>query len=193
MEQLEERQLTVLLEDVHAGKQGAFDQLAARIYDDLHAMARAKLAKAFGPRMAGVTIQPTILVNDTLMKLIRQRQKFDNSGHLFALASTMMMRVLMDYHRQRQAQRRGGGAVRVSLDPQQAESSHDDGGVDVEALGAALEKLGNLDKRKADVVRYRILWGFTTAETAEALGVGIATVERDWAFAKSWLAKELTT
>lgn len=187
--------LTQMLEDVHAGKPGATDALSAEIYDDLRAMAQAKLAKRYGARIAGVTIQPTVLASDTLMRLIRQRERFDNTGHLFALASRMMMRVLIDYQRERQAQRRGGGAVRVSLDgnvDDVADGATANEDIDVEALHGALEKLGTLDPRKADVVRYRVLWGMTTAETAKSLGVGVATVERDWSFAKAWLAKELT-
>jgi RNA polymerase sigma factor (TIGR02999 family) len=148
--------------------------------------------------MAGVTIQPTILANDTLMKLIRQRTKFDNAGHLFAIASRLMMRVLLDYHRARKARKRGGGLVQVSLDPDAsiadadaAQSQAD--APDIEALNNALEKLAALDNRKSDVVKYRILWGLTVPQVAESLGIGVATVERDWAFAKAWLKKELSS
>lgn len=188
-------ELERLLDQVNAGADGAVDRLASAIHDELRAMARRHMARDFGPKMAGVTIQPTVLANDTLMKLIRQRQRYDNAGHLFALASRLMLRVLMDYHRGRKAQKRGGGQhVRVSLNPELsafAEEPTDEPGADAEALEAALEKLGSLDPRKADVVKYRVLWGLTTAETADALGIGIATVERDWAFAKAWLAREL--
>lgn len=187
-----------LLADVNAGADGASDRLAAAVYDDLRAMARRHLAKDFGPGMAGVTIQPTVLASDTIMKLIRQRQAYDNAGHLFAIASRLMLRVLLDYHRERKAAKRGGGAARVSLDPEAAGAGGAGGGgggangdVDVEAVNDAIERLAALDARKADVVRYRVLWGLTVPEVAEALDVGRATVERDWAFAKAWLAKEL--
>jgi RNA polymerase sigma factor (TIGR02999 family) len=190
-----ERDIQGLLAAVNAGQPGATDDLAAAVYDDLRAMARRHLARDFGAGMAGVTIQPTILANDTLMKLIRQRQACDNAGHLFAIASRLMLRVLLDYHRERKAQKRGGGAARLSLDPDAplaaSGSRGDASGVDVEAVGNAIEKLAALDARKADVVRYRILWGLTVPEVADTLGIGRATVERDWAFAKAWLAKEL--
>jgi RNA polymerase sigma factor (TIGR02999 family) len=189
MEDAEKAPLVRLLADVNAGTAGATDALATAIHDDLRAMARKHLARDFGPNMAGATIQPTILANDTLMKLIRQRQAYDNAGHLFAIASRLMMRILVDYHRERKAQKRGGGAVRISLDPEREQASDSD--PNIELLNEALDKLAQLDARKADVVRYRVLWNMTTAQTAEALGVGIATVERDWAFAKAWLAKEL--
>jgi RNA polymerase sigma factor (TIGR02999 family) len=153
-------------------------------------MARRRL-KAEGDGK-GFSIQPTMLASDTLMKLIRQRERFDNRGHLFAIASRVMMRLLIDYHRARNAAKRGSGAlVRVSLDPDQPASEAGDG-IDVEALNAALERLAALDARKADVVKYRVLWGLTSAEIGRTLGVSVVTVDRDWAFAKAWLAKELS-
>jgi RNA polymerase sigma factor (TIGR02999 family) len=187
--------LTRLLEGVNAGRAGAVDDLSEAIHEHLRAMARRHLVRDFGPRMPGITIQPTVLANDTLMKLIRQRQQFDNAGHFFAIASRLMMRVLLDYHRERKAAKRGGSAVHVPLGTRHAGEIADSGAgpdVDVEAVNDVLEKLSRLDARKADVVRYRILWGFTNKEIADALGVALATVERDWAFAKAWLAKELS-
>jgi RNA polymerase sigma factor (TIGR02999 family) len=185
--------LTILLQAVNESQPGATDQLAGAIHEELRAMARRHLSRDFGPNLAGITIQPTVLANDTLMKLIRQRGRFDNSGHFFAIASRLMMRVLIDYHRERKAQKRGGGQVCLSLDPGSNEpvapSTEND--LDIEALDAALEKLSQLGPRKADVVRYRVLWGMTVPQIGEALGVAVATVERDWAFAKVWLAKEL--
>jgi len=188
-------ELTRLLEGVNAGRAGAVDDLSEAIHGHLRAMARRHLARDFGPRMPGITIQPTVLANDTLMKLIRQRQQFDNAGHFFAIASRLMMRVLLDYHRERKAAKRGGSAIHVPLGSRHAgEIADPDAGADadVEAVNDVLEKLSKLDARKADVVRYRILWGFTNREIGEALGVALATVERDWAFARAWLAKELS-
>lgn len=186
--------LTNLLRDANAGRPGAVDALAAAIHGELRGMAQRHLAKDFGHGMAGATIQPTILANDTLMKLIRQRTQFDNAGHLFAIASRLMMQILIDYHRARKARKRGGGVVQVSLDPDIsiAESNDPDAAPDIEALNGALEQLAALDSRKADVVKYRILWGLTVPQVAETLGIGVATVERDWSFAKAWLAKALS-
>jgi RNA polymerase sigma factor (TIGR02999 family) len=187
-------ELETLLASVNAKEPGAENRLADAVHEELRAMARRHLAKNYGKQMGGLTIQPTVLADDTLMKMLQQRQSFDNAGHLFAIASRLMMRVLIDYHRERKAKKRGGGAVRVSLSPEvnaPARSSNDD--VDVEALNGALEKLADLDSRKADVVKYRVLWGFTAGQTAEALGVAVATIERDWTFAKAWLAKELAS
>ena len=186
-----ERDLARVLAKVNAGDAGAKDELAAIVHDDLRAMARKHLVKDFGHGMGGVTIQPTVLANDTLMKLIKQRQQFDTAGHLFAIASRLMMRVLLDYHRERKAQKRGGGLTRVSLDPGVADSEASQNQVDVEAIEQALAKLAELDARKADVVKYRILWGLSIDEVSKTLNVAHATIERDWAFAKAWLGREL--
>lgn len=185
--------VTQLLDAVHGGEPGAVDALSEAIYDDLRVMARKHLAQDFGPGLAGATIQPTVLVNDTIMKLIRQRQRFDNAGHFFAIATKVMIRVLMDYHRARKAAKRGGAidGVRVSLDPDHPHDPADSDGADVEAIERALAKLAALDARKADVVRYRVYWGMTVNQIAQALGVGDATIERDWTFSKAYLAKEL--
>ena len=126
------------------------------------------------------------------MRLIVQRQQFDNAGHLFAIASRIMMRLLIDHQRHRKALRRGGAMMRVALDPDQPQTNHDDDMPDVEQLEQAMAKLAELDPRKAEVVKYRILWSLTAPQTAAALNVSLATVERDWAFAKTWLAKELS-
>ena len=188
--------LTQLLKRMQEGEPGADNDLAQAVYEELRAMARGHLGRNAGLAGAGVTIQPTMLANDTLMKLIRQRQQFDNTGHFFAIASRLMMRVLIDYHRSRNAQKRGRAAVHVPLEPHHGEVVTDERAaaaddVDVEAFSAALDRLGDLDARKADVVRYRILWGLTVPQVSETLGVAVSTIERDWAFAKAWLTKEL--
>lgn len=183
--------LESLLKAVHAGTPGAADALSAAVYEQMRAMARKHLERDGVERY--VTIQPTVLATDALMRLIRQRKQFDNEGQFFSLASRMMMQLLIDYHKQRKAAKRGGGAIHVALDPQlhDAGGPPSDNGVDVELVNDALERLAALDARKADVVRYRVLWGMTMPEVADALEVSVATVERDWAFAKMWLAKEL--
>ena len=127
------------------------------------------------------------------MKLIRQRQQYDNRGQFFAIATKLMIRVLMDYHRKRKAAKRGGGWVRVPLDAG-LDTPGDppaDNGTEIPALVHALEELEKLDSRKADVVKLRVLWGLKTEEIAASPGVGRATVDRDWSFAKAWLKKEI--
>jgi RNA polymerase sigma factor (TIGR02999 family) len=193
--------LTLLLERMQSGEAGAEDVLAGAVYDDLLAMARGHFRRDFGSQ-AGHTLQPTMLANDTLMKLIRQRRQYDNSGHFFAIASRLMMRVLLDYHRARTAQKRGRAEIHVPLDPIRDDVQGDqrlggpgdgDPDIDVEAFNIALDRLAELDPRKADVVRYRILWGLTLAEIGQTLAMATSTVDRDWNFAQAWLAKELRT
>jgi len=184
-------ELTALIADVSLGREGACDRLAAAVYTDLRAMAERRLTRRYGRNLAGVTIQPTVLASDTLMRLIRNRKQYDNRGHFFAIASREMFQVLIDYDRHRQAAKRAAG-IRVSFDPLR----HDIGerkkrDAEVEALHEALQRLAHLDARKADVVRYHVLWELTNNEVADVLNVSLATVERDWAFAKTWLAKEL--
>ena len=158
-------------------------------------MARGHLGRNPGLAGAGVTIQPTMLANDTLMKLIRQRQQYDNSGHFFAIASRLMMRVLLDYHRTRNA--RSAAAARSMCRSSRTTAIRSPtsraGGRrrrrrGVQRRARAPARAG---RRKADVVRYRILWGLTVPQISETLGVAVSTIERDWAFAKAWLTKEL--
>jgi RNA polymerase sigma factor (TIGR02999 family) len=126
------------------------------------------------------------------MRLIRQRQKFDNRGQFFAIATKVMIRVLMDYIRERRAAKRGGGLVRLPWDADRlTPTGSPDPDADLSSLVSALEKLEALDSRKAEVVKLRVLWGLSVDEVAETLGVGRATVDRDWSFARTWLRKEL--
>jgi RNA polymerase sigma factor (TIGR02999 family) len=194
--------LTLLLKRMQSGEAGAEDVLASAVYNDLLAMARSHFRRDFGSAQAGHTLQPTMLANDTLMKLIRQRGEFDNSGHFFAIASRLMMRVLLDYYRARTAQKRGRAEIHVPLDPIRDEIKGDarlggsddaESGIDVEAFNIALGRLSELDPRKADVVRYRILWGLTLAEISQTLEIATSTADRDWTFAQAWLSKELRT
>ena len=184
-------ELTELLADIESGEPEATERLAAAVYARLHAMADYRLEQMFGKKLAGITIQPTILVDDTLMRLIRQRGQFDSAGHFFAIASREMQRVLLDYCRQRRAQKRGGLAVRIDL-AEADESLPKSRAVAYEVLNETLEQLEQLDARKAEVVKYRLLWGLSIEETADALGLGHATVERDWKFAKAWLAQSIS-
>ena len=190
-------ELTQMLSALHAGEAGAPEKLADAIYEALRAMAQRQIQRDMGAGARNVTIQPTLLADEAFMKLIQQRQKYDSGGHFFALANQVMMRVLLDYHRAHRAQKRGGGAavVQMSWNPDAAAGStadnHPSVFADVELINTALEKLAALDPRKADVVKYRVFWGLTIPEVAETLNVARTTIERDWTFAKAFLAKEL--
>ncbi|MFO0974169.1 MAG: ECF-type sigma factor [Phycisphaerae bacterium] len=184
------RDLTTVLGRLNRGDDAAYAELMARVYDELRALAARHMQRQFGRDEAGLTLQPTGLVHETFMQLIRQRTQFDNRGHFFAIATRLMVRSLIDYSRQRGAAKRGGGHVRVPLDVDLPGAASAD--ADVEGLADALARLELHDSRKAEVVRLRVLWGLSVDEVAESLGVARATIDRDWAFAKAWLRKELS-
>lgn len=183
--------VTVLLERVNEGAAGAQDRLMELVYDQLRGIAQRHMAREFGRQNPGVTLQPTALVNETWLRLIKQRQKYDNSGQFFAIATKVLVRVLMDYHRSRKAAKRGGSFIRIPLDAERHAPAEEED-TELPDLISALDKLEKLDSRKAEVVKLRVLWGLSIPEIAESLGVGKATVDRDWSFAKAWLRKEIT-
>lgn len=187
--------ITVLLHEAEEGRPGAIDELMRVVYTDLERMASSHLRRQFGDRAAAITLEPAALVNETFMKLIKQRRSLDNRGQFFGIATRLMMRVLIDYRRARNAAKRGGGETRLTLQfdgavaPQQEATRHDE--IEIDALRRALDQLEEMDARKADVVKMRIVWGLNNTEIAEALGVSIPTIEREWRFAKAWLAEQV--
>lgn len=189
-----EKDITHLLEAADDGKDGALEALMERVYADLERMARSHLRRQFGERAGAITLEPAALVNESFMKLIRQRNRYDNRGHFFSIATRVMLRVLIDYRRQRNALKRGGKETRVTLllDENLLAGSTVErtSSIEVEELAAALERLDDLSPRKADVVRMRVVWGLELGEVAASLDVSLSTVERDWRFAKAWLAEE---
>ena len=184
----EANDITALLNEVNQGREGAWDNLMAAVYDELRAGAERLMRPQISPGRPGATLQPTALVHEAFLRLIIEGLEYEKRGHFYAVFSKRMMEVLHDYIRWRKAQKRGGGWVRVALDP---DSPGSDDGADMPALDAALKKLEAMDSRKADVVKLRVLCGLTIAEVAEALGIAKATAERDWSFAKAWLGNEL--
>ncbi|MCZ6681553.1 MAG: ECF-type sigma factor, partial [Planctomycetota bacterium] len=101
--------VTQLLQRLNAGESSANDGLMDAVYDQLRAMAHSHMNREFGRGQPGATLQPTALVNETYLKLIKQRQQYDSRGQFFAIATKLMIRVLLDYQRQRKAAKRGGG------------------------------------------------------------------------------------
>ncbi len=186
--------ITRLLRAVDEGDDGAMDGLMLAVYADLERVAQRHMARAFGPGLPGVTLEPAALVNESFMKLIKQRNAYDNRGQFFAIATKVMLRVLVDYQRRRSAAKRGGDRQRITLqldDHPNVKGRPSTGDpIEVGCLVTALERLESLDPRKADVVKLRVVWGLEMREIAESLGVSLATIERDWSFSKAWLARE---
>lgn len=189
-------QITRLLREVEAGREGAMDDLMAEVYSDLQRMAESYLRKQFGDRAQAITLEPAALVNESFLKLIQQRSRFDNRGHFFAIASRSMLRVLIDYRRRRGAAKRGGAGTHITLvldERKIADHQTRTEVIEVEQLSAVLDTLETLSPRKADVVRLRVIWGLDLGQIAVSLDVSRSTVERDWRFAKAWLAEQAGT
>jgi RNA polymerase sigma-70 factor (ECF subfamily) len=136
------------------------------------------------------TLQATALVNEAYLRLIEVQQvRWQNRAHFFAMAARLMRRILVDAARTRDYQKRGGGALVLSLD--EALVVPTEPGDDLVALDEALTALAAVDPRKSQVVEMRFFGGLTIDETAEALHVSRDTVKRDWTMAKLWLLREL--
>lgn len=177
--------VTRLLRALQQGGDGAAEQLAPLIYEELHVLAVHYMR---GER-ADHTLQPTALVNEAYLRLMGQQQaSWQNRSHFFGIAAQAMRRILVDHARRRRAGKREGGE-RVTLDESVAEApAHS---VDLVALDDALRKLAALDPRQAQVVELRYFAGLDIAEVAEALGISPATVKRDWTFARAFLQREI--
>jgi RNA polymerase sigma factor (TIGR02999 family) len=190
--------ITLLLRRIDGGQPhdqaAAMDDLMRVVYDDLEHMAASQLRRQFGARVGQLTLEPAALVNESFLRLIKQRKGFDNRGQFFAIATKIMLRVLVDYRREKAASRRGGDRARITLAIDQRAAAQTPSAptlVDVEALAGALEKLDGLDARKADIVKMRVVWGMSVPEVAAALEISASSVDRDWRFAKAWIADEI--
>jgi RNA polymerase sigma-70 factor (ECF subfamily) len=138
----------------------------------------------------GHSLQATALVNEAYLRLIEARGiNWQNRAHFLAMAARLMRRVLVDFARSKGSQKRGGGAVRLTLVDDVVLSPEP--GRDVVALDDALEALAKVDERKSRVIEMRFFGGLSVKETAEALQVSPDTVMRDWKLARAWLLREL--
>ena len=183
----DEQALRTLLERVNRGDDEAMSRLMEQVYGELQQMAERRLRGAFGANMAGATLEPSALVNETFLRLIKQRSRYDNRGHFFAIATRLMFRTLMDYHRSRHADKRGGGYEQVTLSGIVADAV----AADVPSVVAAFDKLEGEDPRAATVAKLHVLWGLTLEEAAQSLDLSHSTVKREWRYAKGWLIAEL--
>lgn len=177
---------TQLLHAIDAGDPQAADQLLPLVYEELRKLAAARMAQ----EKPGQTLQATALVHEAWLRLAgADPQRWDNRRHFFAAAAESMRRILVEKARRRLRVRHGGGLERVHLDDVELP-----GGVREEQLVAVDEALAELDRqdpKKSEVVNLRYFVGMTNRETAEAMGLSEATVERHWSFAKVWLFSRL--
>jgi RNA polymerase sigma factor (TIGR02999 family) len=178
--------VTQLLEDWSSGNQAAHDELMSLVYDDLRHLARRHM-RGEG---SGHTLQTTGLVHEAYLRLVDQKNvRWQSRAHFFGIAAQMMRRILVDQARARLRLKRGGGALRVSLD--EAEAVALEKPTDLLALDEALVRLAEVDGRKSRIVELRFFGGLSIEETAEVLQVSPGTVMHDWTLAKAWLYRAL--
>ena len=178
--------ITLWLDAARGGDRDALDRVLSTLYTELHQMARRQLAGRHG-----MTLDATALVHEAYLKLAgRPEARFNDRGHFFAYAASAMRSVVVDYARQRLAQKRGGDLHRVTELPEDIE-----GGLrldeDMLGLDEALSKLAKVDAKLAQVVELRYFIGLSVAEVAAMLDVEERTIYRDWAAARAWLKDRL--
>jgi len=168
------------------GDREALDKLFPLVEAELHRLARRYMSR----ERPGHTLQTTALVNEAYLRLIDQRQvRWQNRAHFFGIAAQLMRRILVDHARKRAYQKRGGGALQVSLE--EAAVLSDERAAELVALDEALCSLAEIDERKSKVVEMRYFGGLSVEEVAEVLGVSPDTVTREWRRARAWLHREL--
>lgn len=176
--------VTSLLQDWRKGDQSALDRLTPIIYEDLLRLARARLRAE--PR--DCTLQPTALVHESYLRLADQtRLECESRAHFYAIAASVMRRVLIDYARKRNAQKRGGVRITLRTDMDFAEARPDS-----LLLDEALEKLAEFDERKSRAIELKFFGGMTTEEIGAVLGISVATVGRELRVGQAWLRRELS-
>lgn len=183
----EHKAVTALLAQASDGDREAFDRLLPAVYDELRQLAGARLRF----ERDGHTLNATALVHEAYFRLVGQeRVEWKGRAHFFAIASQAMRRILINYAEARNAQKRGGGAVHVSLDAA-AETMDPTQASELLALDQALKELERFNERGARVVEYRFFGGLTHDEIAEAMGLSEVTVRRAWRSARAWLRDAL--
>jgi RNA polymerase sigma factor (TIGR02999 family) len=181
-----QQRVTDLLTRWSDGDDAALAELTPLVYEELRRLAHRQM----GAERPDHTLQTTALVNEAYLRLADQTNpRWQNRAHFFAVAARAMRRILVSYARSQQAQKRGGGALKMDLDevaliaPEESKEIID--------LHEALERLSTLDSRKAHVVELKYFGGLNYDEMAEVLKISRVTVRRDWEFARLWLYTEL--
>jgi RNA polymerase sigma factor (TIGR02999 family) len=178
--------ITELIDRANRGESNALNRLFAELYPDLHEMARSRLH-----RHAPITVlDTTALLHESYLRLIKLGAlNVTSRAHFFAYAARVMRSVIVDFARQRLADRRGGGAVEFPLDTEAAPAPSAE--ADVIRVHEALEQLAAADERLVHMVEMRYFGGLSEEEIAEAMGVSTRTVQRDWEKARLLLAVAL--
>ncbi len=182
-----ESDVTKILKAIKAGRDDATDKLLPIVYNELRELAAKKLQH----EASGNTLQPTALVHEAYLRLIGSADDdWENRAHFFGAAAEAMRRILIDRARSKKSQKKGGDAIQVSLDglTEISEKKADE----LIALDEALNELESQDKSKAELVKLRFFVGLNMEESAQALGISLRTAERNWAYAKAWLHRQVS-
>ncbi len=184
--EIPQEDVTVLLSQLTSGNQEAAEKLVPLVYDELKRLARSYMRR----ERQDHTLQPTALVNEAYLKLVRQDSvKWQSRSHFIGIAAQLMRRVLIDHARGQLREKRGGAKEVLPLNealafsPEQSE--------ELVKLDEALKRLAAIDPRQSRIVELRFFGGLSGEETAELLGISVKTVKRDWSLAKAWLHGEL--
>lgn len=179
--------ITELLVQLKKGKDGIYDKIYPLIYKDLRELAYSHMAR----QSYSHTLSETELVHETYLKMIDQSKiDFTDRSHFLAIASKCMRQILIDYARKKHAKKRGGQNKDVTYIEGIFSAEHQKS-QEIINIDKALKELNKLDERLSKVVEMKFFGEMTIEETAEALGVSISTVKRDWKKARGWLYKEL--
>jgi RNA polymerase sigma factor (TIGR02999 family) len=176
-------EVTRILSAVEQGDPHAVNQLLPLVYDELRKLAAQKMAQ----EAPGQTLQPTALVHEAYLRLVKDPGSFKDRGHFFAVAATAMRRILIDRARKKKTRKRGAGLQRQPLDAVVAPEPNED----LLALNEALDKLAVRDPLKAKLVELRYFAGLTGDQAAQVLGISPTTADRHWAYVRAWLEAEI--
>lgn len=180
-------QITQLLQRWRDGNREALDALLPLVYEELRRLAHRHLRN----ERAEHTLQSSALVHEAYLRLLGQDfPHWEGRTHFFAIAAQLMRQILVDYARRHRASKRGSGVCMLTLGDVDALPQRKD--VDVVALNDALNSLAEIDPRQSHVVELRFFAGLSLEETSEVMGIGTATVQRDWTAARAWLHREIS-
>ncbi len=193
MAPLPQTTVTRLLHELQDGNQAVLDELFSLVYEELRVRAHRQRADWHGD----YTLNTTALVNEAYLKLVNKTQvPWESRAHFLSVAAKAMRHILVDYARRRRAEKRGSDVQKLSLEEMKVSLEDvvvltEERAEAVVMLEEALERLARVNEREARVVECRFFGGMTYEETAEALGVSVRTVKRDWKMAQAWLHREM--
>lgn len=179
--------VTMILNAVSAGDQGAVNSLLPLVYDELRSLAARRLRT----ERLGHTLQATALVHETYIRLVDQtRVQWTGRAHFLAVAATLMRRILVNHERDKRRLKRGGHAVRATLSESSLQTPAPS--LDLLALDEAMTRLASIDAQQNRIVELRYFGGLSIEEIAQVTGLSVRTIHREWAFAKAWLRGEVS-